>query len=430
MSLRRVPPGADGFSGQALRLGAGQAVGKGLNFLGFLLVARALGPSQYGGLTFALSLGSLLIFLPNLGMDPLFSREVPAGRARASDLLGSILALKAAAVGLFLIVYLCIVFTTATSAPVRAAAMPVALAMGLLAISQTWRTVLITSGRAGLAGMLEVLAPGVFVLASMVTIGPVPTASRAALGFLVGQLVAALAGAIVVLRRFQPSAPPRTPTPYLRILKLAFPLMMIWFFSDLYLRVDMTILYYLRGDAQAGLYGASYRLVEGVYSGALVICAVSLPRMAGAWSHGVREWRQEWVRAVRLLLLIVIPVAAVLCVAAAPVIGLLYGAEFAQAAGALRILAPATVFLCLGYVYGAALTSIGREWAQMAITALALLANVLLNFLLIPSYGGQGAAFATLVSAVAYLLFAHRAIARGVASGRPLSAATAPLTPP
>jgi O-antigen/teichoic acid export membrane protein len=429
MKLPRLRVAAKSLAGETVRLAVGHGLGKVLSFVGFLLVARTLGPIQYGGFAFALSLGSLLIFIPNFGVDPLFSREVPAGRARPNELLGHILVVKTWASGLFLIVYLSVIFFTATSAPARGGALLIALAMTLLAFGQTWRTVLITSGRAGLAGTLEIVAASVFVLVSVGTLAHAPTVSGAALSFLSGQLAAGIVGAFLVLRLVRLAPLPRTTASYRRIVAQALPLMIIWFLSDLYLRIDMTILYYLRGDGQTGLYGASYRLVEGVYSGALVVCSVSLPRMAGAWSVGVAQWRQEWKRARRLVLLIVVPAAAILFIGAGPIIWLLYGPAFAGAAESLRVLGPATVFLCLNYIYGAALTSVGREWAQMGITVLALLLNVLLNVLWIPTYGGVGAAFATLVSALAYLLLAHGTIKRGLAAPRTTRAVEIPPLP-
>ena len=108
------------------------------------------------------------------------------------------------------------------------------------------------------------------------------------------------------------------------------------------------------------------------------------------------------------------PAAVILFAAAGPVVRILYGSQFAAAADSLRILAPATIFLGLGFVYGGALTSMGLEWAQMGITALALLLNLALNVLWIPAHAGVGAAYATMVSAVMYLILAHVAIGRGL----------------
>jgi O-antigen/teichoic acid export membrane protein len=246
----------------------------------------------------------------------------------------------------------------------------------------------------------------------------VPTVSKAALSFLLGQAAAAIAGAVVVLRLIGIPPMPRSAAMSWQLFRMALPLMLIWFLSDLYLRVDTTILYYLRGDRETGLYGASYRLVEGVYSAAIVVCSVSLPRMAAAWSSDMDRWRQEWRRTWQLLLLIVVPAGALLFLGSGPIVQLLYGVAFADAVASLRILGPSTIVLGLGTIYGAALTSTGREMTQLGITLAALIANVILNLLWIPPYGGKGAALATLASAFGYVTLAHVALQQNLARGR------------
>ena len=86
------------------------------------------------------------------------------------------------------------------------------------------------------------------------------------------------------------------------------------------------------------------------------------------------------------------------------IITLLYGQSFAKAASSLRFLGPATFVLCIGFILGVALTSIGQEKNQLKLTFVALFSNVLLNVWLIPAYGGVGAAIATLISGLIYIL--------------------------
>lgn len=412
MKLSRYRPTADSLAGQSLLLAIGRGGAKMLNFLGFLIVARSLGPVAYGGFTFALSLASVLAFIPNMGLDPLYSREVASGRLKASDLLGTVLHLKLLGSGCFLVVYLSLVELSATSAPVRESALPIAVAMILLAFGDTWRTVLIAAGRAGLAGALEVVPAMVFLGMSMAVVRMTPTAESASLSFVSGQIAVGILGSMVVLRLVGKPHVSRAPGTHLQVMKMAAPLMLIWFLSDLYLRIDMTLLYYFRGDGETGFYGASYRLVEGMVSAALVVCSVALPRMAAAWAKGIAEWRRECSRAHQILMLIAVPAAVILTAFPKQITLLLYGSKFAESAQSLRILGPATLLLGLGFVYASALTSIGLVWVQFRITVVALIVNVLLNCLWIPRFAGPGAALATLVAALAYVMMAHIVIRR------------------
>jgi len=138
-----------------------------------------------------------------------------------------------------------------------------------------------------------------------------------------------------------------------------------------------------------------------------VLCAIALPRMSKGWGSGVKLWAYEWRQSsIALMCLVALPALLFLAVPGS-IIHYLYGAQFLRAAASLKVLGPATAILCFGYLQGSALTSIGLERRQLAITGAGLLANVGLNLWLIPWLGGVGAAWATLGSAVLYVTLAQ-----------------------
>jgi O-antigen/teichoic acid export membrane protein len=169
------------------------------------------------------------------------------------------------------------------------------------------------------------------------------------------------------------------------------------------MRIDAAMLFYLRGNLDTGLYAAPYRLVEGLYSVTMVLCVTALPRLSRAWADSASGWRGEWTHALGFLAVLI--GAPILVLAAVPgvLIQMLYGPSYAPAVSMLRILTPASLLLCVGAMVGIGLTSIGREHAQLKLTAIALLVNVLLNYVLIPRLGGIGAALATLLAALVYV---------------------------
>jgi O-antigen/teichoic acid export membrane protein len=115
-------------------------------------------------------------------------------------------------------------------------------------------------------------------------------------------------------------------------------------------------------------------------------------------------WMKEWWRGLSFVLSIIFLPAVLFTAVPDVIITLLYGQSFAKAASSLRFLGPATFVLCLGFIFGIALTSIGHEKHQLKITFLALVSNVFLNMWLIPLYGGVGAAIATLIAGLVYIV--------------------------
>jgi O-antigen/teichoic acid export membrane protein len=396
-------------------MGIGRGIAMLLSFIGFLLVARLLGPQQFGGFIFVFSLASLLVFLPNMGVDPYYSREVPAGRATAAQLLGLNLSLKFAGSLAFLLLYAACLFLLPLSLSVRQAGLFIAIAFVSLAFSQTWKTVLITASRGGLSGIIDSATAAFFLILVVALVAVDPSPPLAAAAFLLSQLLGTTLGFVLTIRAMELKKLYEAPIAYMTALKSTVPLMVIWFLSDLYLRVDASILYFLKGDMETGFYGASFRLVEGVLSGALVVSSIALPRLSRGWGVHIAQWRSEWRQTTQTLLALAVIPACLFTLLPDVLIRLFYGQEFGESARSLQVLGLATFALCFVQLAATGLTSVGQEYLQLKIAVGALCANVLLNLILIPPLGGIGAAVATLLSAGGYLIVAHRALMKIVA---------------
>jgi O-antigen/teichoic acid export membrane protein len=96
----------------------------------------------------------------------------------------------------------------------------------------------------------------------------------------------------------------------------------------------------------------------------------------------------------------------VLSLAAEPIIGLLFGAQYRAAAPVLAVQAWCGFFMVLGITSGAWLMAHRRGVLNLRRNALGMGVNLLLNLWLIPRHGALGAAWATLAAfATAYLLY-------------------------
>ena len=72
--------------------------------------------------------------------------------------------------------------------------------------------------------------------------------------------------------------------------------------------------------------------------------------------------------------------------------------EFQGSGEVLKILALAIPIIFWGYLMTQSLVALDRNRVYLTITAFAVLLNVLLNYWLIPEYGAEGAAIATVIT--------------------------------
>jgi len=183
-------------------------------------------------------------------------------------------------------------------------------------------------------------------------------------------------------------------------LKESFPLLLIAGFVIILNETDVIMVGLLAGDEAVGLYTGAAVTARWVGFGLLSANAVAAPMIAGLHAGGNKAALQTLVsRVVRWTFWPSLGMAAVLLLGAGPVLHL-FGGEFGLARGALSILVLGQlVNACVGPVgHLMTLTGHGRQSATVYGTAAGV--NVVLNLVLIPVMGIEGAAVATASSMV------------------------------
>lgn len=194
-------------------------------------------------------------------------------------------------------------------------------------------------------------------------------------------------------------------------LRESFPLLLIAGFVILLNETDVIMVGLLAGDEAVGLYAGAAVTARWVGFALLSANAVAAPMIASLHTGGNTEALQNLVsRVARWTFWPSLGVAAVLILGAGPVLHL-FGGEFGVARGALSILVLGQlVNACMGPVgHLMTLTGHGRQSAMVYGTAAGV--NVVLDLLLIPIMGMEGAAVATAASMVlwnAWLFFLVR----------------------
>ncbi len=161
---------------------------------------------------------------------------------------------------------------------------------------------------------------------------------------------------------------------------------------------------------EAGLYSIAYRIATMAWLPVLAVLQANLPRFFEL--GGTDGLTATKAHARRLLgpLLIYGVVATIAVIAAAPLVPLVVGAEYQGAVYILMLLAPLTLVKVAQYVPGDALTGAGRQGVRSACVVAALVVNLAINLLFIPSHGLAAALVATLVSECVYAVLVNLAL--------------------
>jgi O-antigen/teichoic acid export membrane protein len=176
--------------------------------------------------------------------------------------------------------------------------------------------------------------------------------------------------------------------------------------SALYFRIDVFLVQASQGTAAVGLYNAVFRLVEALRLFPAAVLAVALPVIFQATSRDVL------VKLSSILTAAAVVASAVLWVSADTAIPLLYGARYATAVPAFRVLLLAFPLMSLNYALTHQLIGWHGHRTYAVMCGVALIFNVGVNLELIPLKGIVGAAWSTVATELVITLGCVVALAR------------------
>lgn len=164
----------------------------------------------------------------------------------------------------------------------------------------------------------------------------------------------------------------------------------------IYYRIDTVLLSFLSNSEVIGWYGASYRLFDTLGFIPSLVGTLLYPIFFKLAQSSDKNLKAAIEKSVNYLLFIGVPTATTMIVAAPNIIGFLYRRQdFIRAAASLQALAPGLVFLYVNTAIGAILMSKKQDKKIPALAAIAMVFNVSINLILIPTYQEVGAAAAT-----------------------------------
>jgi PST family polysaccharide transporter len=386
---------------KAIRMVFGLTVG--------VLVARYLGPERFGQLNYAIAFVALFSALATLGLDNIVVRDLVRKPETTSKLLGSAFSLKLVG-GVF-----ALTMAESTILLLRPAESTTHWLVGILAVGAIFQAfdvldfLLQSTIQSKFTVIARVLAFIVFALVRLSLI--YLHADLVAFAWAAtGEIALAAVGLIFVVKRvFRNISLGFGDLMNMRgLLVESWPFMLSTFAIMLYMRIDQVMLASVAGENEVGLYSAALRLSEIWYVIPMAIVSTVAPSLTATRSQSMSQYYRRIQQLFTMLTRIAYLIALPMSVLSTPLVVFVFGSHYAGAGPILAVHIWTAVFVYLGVATGPWIINEGLGQLQFYRTILGAITNILLNLLLIPKWGGIGAAVATLVSqAVAvYISFA------------------------
>lgn len=166
--------------------------------------------------------------------------------------------------------------------------------------------------------------------------------------------------------------------------------------SLLYQKIDLLLIGWYMNAAAVGTYSVATRINNYVEMPLGVVAQVAYPTMAAEGDKGIAP--DAIYKPLAWMLAVMLPACISTLLLAPWIVAALAGPDYTGAVTTLRIFALMALVKPFGRVFGVALDALGKPSLNFAIVFVSLLLNALLNVLMIPLLGLEGAAYATLIS--------------------------------
>lgn len=375
------------------------------NMVALILIAKQLGARDFGIYSLALTLGLLFSALATFGMAGLATREIARKPSEAATyLLNGFLAILTLGGPLFVAGALTLTHVYPDSYPIliwgaAAAAfkLPIdymgSLLSGLDRVphAATYNTV-----QAVGTSLLSLLLLLLFH-APLSVIFQAHLALNLVLTILLGHYVWTLVGGIGGIRVALSSA--------LGLLKQSLPFGIFALGSLLYFQSDTLMLASMKGVQEVGHFQAAMRIVLAIDVAPAMVASALYPVISRRFVEDPESFMRAGMLMVRYMVAISLPVALVCSFGAPFLTAWVFGPEYGPSTPILAMVAWLIPIRFAGHVLGTMLSAGDKQAGRAVATILATGLNIMLNLFLIPTWGGGGAAVASVLTSGGLIAF-------------------------
>lgn len=383
-------------------LGAGEAIARLIAFAATVYLARTLGPGAYGIIGLATAVLLYFTYLADCGIETLGVREIAADPSRATTLAPAILTLRLT-VAFLLAVLLAI--TGLFFLPQPDGAILAVYGLTLLGVAANTRWIHLGLEDAPRVAMARIAGESTMVLLVILLVRSAGDLARVPLAQFIGDLLAMSLLAIWLRRRGVPLPLRWDRAAAGPVLRKAFPLVLHALLGLMIYNSDLIFLRAFWTPADVGQYVAAYTLISFLLNLGIAYSQSLLPTLTRLAPEPVRQ-QALYQTSMAQVFAAAFPIAIGGFLLAPGLIRFVFGGGYEPSTTALQILIWTVPVAFYRNVPQMALIAAGRQDRVLRITFISALLNLVLNVLVIPTYGMVGAAAATLGTEIFRTLFA------------------------
>ncbi|HEY0924865.1 flippase [Rheinheimera pacifica] len=363
-----------------------------------IYVARYLGPEQFGALSYALAIVTIFMAISRLGMESILVRDISKNPLQRQAYMSTAFGIMWIAAVIVFTLLSAIIYFLEVDFNAR-------LYVWIIATSILFQTFLVIdyNFQAQVQAKFSSISKSLSILLSVsVKIYLVYMQADLlffAIAYAIDNFFVALALLVMHLHKRQINFLKGFDLKLVKpLLSSAWPMILAGLSAMLYMRIDQIMIKNMLDTHQLGLYSAATKIYEGWIIISVVFSLSLLPAIVSLKAESNSRYESGLSKLLALLFWICFAFAVITTIYNQELIIITYGPQFISSSSVLIVLIWAAMFNAIGSVSARYLTVESMEKKIAIRTFLGLFLNLALNLFLIPKYGIEGAAYATLIT--------------------------------
>ncbi len=369
-----------------------------ISFVYFTMIARMVGVEGTGKYFFALSFTTVFVVFVDLGLTNVLVREAAKAKEKMQTFFSTVLSVKILLGALSYIAVIIVIHMMGETKEIRQLVYVSAITMLFDSLHLTMYGILRAIGDLKYEAISITVSQFLtLVLGSVFLFLKLPLVFLI-LAFTIPSFLNVCYVSIIISKKYHFSLRPVfDKLTFIHLGRIAIPFAIAAIFARVYSYIDTILLKKMLGEVAVGFYSIPYKITYAFQFIPLALVAALYPRFSEFFAHNKKKLAYVFEQGMKYLLLIAFPIAVGIAVLAQDIIITLYTTQYTASILPLQILIFSLIFSYISFPIGAFLNACNKQVTQTVIVGVVMVANIVLNILLIPQHGIIGSAVAAFI---------------------------------
>ena len=388
-----------------LSLSTAEVLSRFVGFITIAYLARVLGAGAFGKISFVEAILSYFLIITNLGLNWVGTREVARHKENKDQIINTILILKFTLFFIAFVFLLIFIFFIRKPSDIK-------LLLFLYGLTLLPASLLIDWAFNGLEKMeytaaTNVIAKSIFMVLVFLIIKSASQIFIIPIIKLITDILIVVNLILIFNKVFGKIKFSFNKKVAINLLKMALPLGFSLYMIRIYYNFDTIMLGFMKDNETVGYYNAAYKIILVLIAFASAFYSAIFPVISNYYKSSIEKLKNFQTKITKILISVAIPLGVGTTLLASRIINFVYGYEYFQGAVALQLLIWAVVIIFIDIPFANSLVAVDRQNKFTIFVTMSAVINLILNFLLIPTFGIIGASIATIIAELNLLILSY-----------------------